>query len=164
MELALPPEAYLPMPRVPVSLSGAVVVYFVAMAGLSLFALKLSSVVTAEVIALGLPYLLDKDPPRPSRVAQRHIEVAQAVPPMPVAKVAALQDPVVASGVLAAQLDLAETDASEAKVAALDDATSLRSGGSKKYRVRRLAYRSAARPAAADAFNRSFGVIPIASN
>ena len=47
---------------------------------------------------------------------------AQAIPPMPVAKVAALQGAAVASGVLAAQLDLAETDASEAKVAALDDA------------------------------------------
>jgi hypothetical protein len=152
------------MPRVPISLSGAVVVYFVAMAGLSLFAIKLSSLVTAEVIARGLPYLLDQDPPRPSRVAQRHIDVAQAIPPMPVAKVAALQGPAVTSGVLAAQLDLAETDASEAKVAALDDATSIRAGGSKKYRLRRLAYRSATRPAAADAFNRSFGVLPIASN
>jgi hypothetical protein len=152
------------MPRVPVSLSGAVAVYFVAMAGLSLFALKISSVVTGEVIALGLPYLLDQDPPRPSRVEQRHIDVAQAVPPMPVAKVAALNEPAVASGVLAAQLDLAETDGSEAKMAALDDVTSLRAVGSKKYRLRRLAYRSATRPAAADAFNRSFGVIPIASN
>jgi len=152
------------MPRAPASLIGAVVVYFVAMAGISLFAVKLASVVTAEAIVLGLPYLLDKDPPRPSRVAQRHFEVAQAIPPMPVAKVAALQHPAVASGVLAAQLDLAETDASEAKVAALDEATSLRPGGAKKYRVKRLAYRAAARPAAADAFNRSFGVIPIASN
>jgi hypothetical protein len=134
------------------------------MAGLSLFALKLSSVVTGEVIALGLPYLLDQDPPRPSRVEQRHIDVAQAVPPMPVAKVAALNEPAVASGVRAAQLDLAETDGSEAKMAALDDVTSLRAVGSKKYRLRRLAYRSATRPAAADAFNRSFGVIPIASN
>ena len=152
------------MPRVPISLSGAVVVYFVAMAGLSLFAIKLSSLVTAEVIVRGLPYLLDQDPPRPSRVAQRHIDVAQAIPPMPVAKVAAVQGSAVASGVLAAQLDLAETDVSEAKVAAVDDATSLRAGGSKKYRVRRLAYRAAPRPAAADAFNRSFGVLPIASN
>ena len=152
------------MSRVPISLSGAVIVYFLAMAGLSLFALKLSSVVTAEVIALGLPYLLDQDPPRPSRVEQRHIEVAQAVPPMPVAKVAALQDPAVASGVLAAQLDVAEADGSEAKTAALKDAASPRAGGSKRYRPRRFAYRAATRPAAADAFNRSFGVIPIASN
>ena len=90
MELDLPPEAYLPMPRVPVSLCAGVVVYFLAMTGLSLFALKLSSVVTAEAIVLGLPYLLDENPPRPSRGEQRHIAVAQATPPMPVAKLTAL--------------------------------------------------------------------------
>jgi outer membrane receptor for monomeric catechols len=133
------------------------------MAGITLFALKLSSVVTAKAIALGLPYVLDKDPPRPSRVEQRHIDVAQAVPPMPVAKLAAVQKPAVPSAVLASQLDLAETNGSEAKVATVDDAASLRAGGAKKYRSRRLAYRAATRPAA-DAFNRSFGVIPIASN
>ncbi len=152
------------MPRVPVSLSGAVVVYFVAMAGLSLFALKLSSVVAGKAIALGVPYLLDKDPRRPSRVEQRHIEVALAVPPMPVAKVAPLQQPGVASGVLAAQLDSAEAEGSRVEIAALGDATTLRRDGSRKVRARRLAYRSATRPAAADAFNRSFGVLPIASN
>ena len=146
------------MLRVPVSLCAGVVVYFLAMAGLSLFALKLSSVVTAEAIVLGLPYLLDKNPPRPSRVEQRHIDVAQATPPMPVAKLTALTRPPVPSAVLAAQLDFAEADTH-----VLNSATSVREGGSRRYRYRRLAVREAT-PPAADAFNRSFGVLPIASN
>ncbi len=145
------------MPRVPVSLSAGVVVYFLAMAGLSLLGLKLSSVVTTKAIVLGLPYVLDKNPRVPSRIEQRHLEVARAIPPMPVAKVVVLKEPVGSYGVLAAQLDLAEAQASEAETPVL------RGGGRVKYRLRRLAAKSAARPAA-DAFNRSFGVLPIASN
>jgi hypothetical protein len=129
------------------------------MASISLFGLKLSSVVTAKAIALGLPYVLDKNPRRPSRVEQRHIEVAQAVPPMPVAKVAALKETAVPYAVLAAQLDLAETEGLISEAAA----PALSGGGRARFRLRRLASKSATRPAA-DAFNRNFGVLPIASN
>lgn len=145
------------MPRVPVSLSAGVVVYFLAMAGISLLGLKLSSIVTTKAIVLGLPYVLDKNPRVPSRIEQRHLEVARAIPPMPVAKVVALKETAVSYDVLAAQLDLAETQAAEAETPALSG------GGRAKFRLRRLAARSATRPAA-DAFNRSFGVLPIASN
>ena len=142
------------MPRVPVGLSAGVVVYFLAMTGLSLVGLKLSSVVTAKAITLGLPYLLDKDPRRPSRIEQRHIDLAQAVPPMPVAKMVALKKPT-APDVLAAQLDMAET----AVVIAEADTPALRGSGRAKYRFMFIA-----EPSAADAFNRSFGVLPVASN
>ena len=146
------------MPRVPVSLSAGVVVYFLAMAGLSLVGLKLSSVVTAKAITLGLPYLLDKDPRRPSRIEQRHIDLAQAVPPMPIAKMVALKEPT-APGVLAAQLDLAEAEVLIAEA----DTPALRGGGRVKYRFRRLVAKFA-EPTAADVFNRNFGVLPVASN
>jgi len=147
------------MPRVPVGLSAGVVAYFLAMAGIGLFGLKLSSVVTAKAIVLGLPYVLDKNPRRPSRIEQRHLAVTQSVLPMPAAKVVALKEPAVPYGVLAAQLDLAETEGSISEAE-----TPAPSGvGRTKFRLRRLASKSATRPAA-DAFNRSFGVLPIASN
>jgi hypothetical protein len=154
MELDLPPEAFLRMPRAPLSLSAGVIAYFLAMAGLSLVGLQLSSVVTAKVIALSLPHLLDKNPPKPSRIEQRRIEVAQAVPPMPVAKVVALEEPAVPYDVLAAQLDDAETEDLER-----GPATTLRKRLAAKSRPR-----TASPPSAADAFNRSFGVLPVASN
>jgi hypothetical protein len=148
------------MPRAPVSLSVGVVVYFLAMAGISLFGLTLASVVTAKTIALSLPYLLDKNPRKPSRIEQRRIDVAQAVPPMPVAKLVAFEKPAVPYDVLVAQLDLAETEDLRAGAVATK---SLRGVGRAKFRLKRLASKFAT-PSAADVFNRSFGVIPIASN
>ena len=142
------------MPRAPLSLCAGVIAYFLAMAGISLVGLQLSSVVTAKAIALSLPLMLDKNPRKPSRVEQRRIEVAQAVPPMPVAKVAAVEEPAVPYDVLAAQLDNTETEVLEG-----GPATTLRKHLSAKLRTR-----SASTPSAADAFNRSFGVIPVASN
>lgn len=147
------------MPRAPLSLSAGVIAYFLAMAGIGLVGVQLSSVVTAKAIALSLPHLLDKSPPRPSRIEQRRIEVAQAIPPMPVAKVAVLKEPAASYGVLAAQLDLAEAEG----VIAEAETPTLRGGGRTKFRLRRLAAKFATRPAA-DAFNRNFGVLPIASN
>lgn len=147
------------MPRAPLSLSAGVIAYLLAMAGLSFVALQLSSVVTANVIALSLPHLLDESPPPNSRIEQRRIEVAQAIPPMPVAKLAASKEPAAHSGVLAAQLDVAETDSLIAEA----ETPALRGVGRTKSRLRRLASR-VARPSAADAFNRNFGVLPMASN
>jgi hypothetical protein len=146
------------MPRAPVSLCVGVVAYFLAMAGISALGLKLSSVVTAKTIALSLPYVLDKNPRRPSRIEQRRIDVAQAVPPMPIAKVVALEEPAVSYDVLAAQLDLAEAGAG-----ATIPKHSAERVGRAKFRLKRLASKFAT-PPAVDAFNRNFGVIPIASN
>ena len=148
------------MPRAPVSLCVGVVVYFLAMAGISVLGLKLTSVVTAKSISLSLPYLLDKNPRKPSRVEQRRIDLAQAVPPMPVAKVIAIEKPSVSYDVLASQLDFAETE--DLKAGAV--ATKSRAGVVRaKFRLKRLASKFAT-PSAADVFNRSFGVISIASN
>ena len=93
----------------PINFCVVVVAYFLAMGGISVLALKLSWVVTAKTIALSLPDPLNKNLRKPSRVEQRRIDVARAVPPMPVAKrVLAFEMPTVSYAVLAAQLDLAE--------------------------------------------------------
>jgi hypothetical protein len=99
------------MPRVRVSPSAEVIAYFLAMACLGALGLQLSATVTANVIGLTLPHLLDKSPRKPSRIEQRRIDAAQAVSPMPGAfgkRVVALEASAVPYVVLAAQLDLAE--------------------------------------------------------
>jgi hypothetical protein len=78
---------------------------------------------------------------------------------MPVAKLAALQEPAAPLGVLTAQLDDAETAVSISEA----ETPALRVVGRTKSRLRRLAARSDT-PPAADAFNRNFGVLPVASN
>ena len=127
------------------------------MAGISVLAWTLSSLVTAKTIVLSLPYLSDKSPRKPSRVEQRRIDVAQAVPPMPFAKVVAFEKPALSYAVLAAQLDLAEAGASPIPKHSAERV------GRAKSRLKRLAAELVT-PSAADVFNRSFGVFPIASN
>ncbi len=141
------------MPRAPLTLTEVVIAYFFAVTGLAFIGVNLSLVVAAKVVALSLPHIASQIEPPASRVEQRRVAAAQAIPPMPVAKLAALQEPAVAYDVLAAQLDSAEADEIEAR-----PATTAR---------KRLAIalrRAAASEPAAAAFNRSFGVIPIASN
>ena len=142
------------MPRAPLSLIEVVIAYFFAVTGLAFIGVNLSLVVTAKVIALGLPHIASQIEPPTSRIEQRRIDMARAVPPMPIAKVAALKEPAVSYVVLAAQLDLAEKGGTTSEA---------RGPGRAKLRLRRLASQFATRPAA-DAFNRSFGVLPIASN
>ena len=142
------------MPRAPLSLTELVIAYFFAVTGLAFFGVNLAAGVTAQFIALSLPHLAGHSPSPVSRVEQRRVAVAQAIPPMPVAKLAALQVPAVSSGVLAAQLDSADADDVGAWAA---------SPGRRRLAVA-LRLRASARVPAADAFNRSFGVIPIASN
>ena len=147
------------MPRAPISLCTGVIAYFLAMAGISVLGLKLTSVVTAKSISLSLPYLLDKNPRKPSRVEQRRIDVAQAYPPMPVAKVIASEEPAVSYDVLAAQLDLAETEDLKAGAVASKSPGGV---GRATFRLKRLASKFPTL-SAAEVFNRSFGVITIAS-
>ena len=142
------------MTRTSVSLCVGVVGYIFAMAGIGVLGVKLASVVATKTIALSLPYLLDKDPRKPSRMEQRLIDVAQAIPPLPIAKVSASAVPSVSYDVLAAQLDLSEEGDPNSWTAPPVRA---------KLHLRRFA-RKLATPPAADAFNRSFGVIPVASN
>jgi hypothetical protein len=142
------------MPRAPRSFTAAVIAYFLAMAGLAFVGVQLSLVVTANVIALTLPHLAGHSPPPLSRIEQRRIALAQAIPPMPVAKLTALAVPNVPSAILAAQLDSAEAD---------DVGTWPAITGRKRLALG-LRMRARANVTAADAFNRNFGVIPIASN
>jgi hypothetical protein len=141
------------MPREPRSLSEAVIAYFLAMAGLTFVAVQLLLVVAGNVAALSLPHLAGQSPPPVSRVEQRRIAMAQAIPPMPIVKVAARGAPAVPSYVLAAQLDSAEADDFDVRPAA----------GARNRLAMALRMRRVVEPAAA-AFNRSFGVIPVASN
>ena len=142
------------MPRAPLSLREVVIAYFLAVTGLTFIAVNLAAGVTAQVIAFSLPHLAGQSPSPPSRIEQRRVALAQAIPPMPVAKLAAMQLPAVTHSVLAAQLDSAEAD---------DVGTWPEITGRKRLALA-LRTRARARVPAADAFNRSFGVIPIASN
>ena len=141
------------MPRT-LSLTELVIAYFLAVTGLAFFGVNLAAGVTAQLIAFSLPHLAGHSPSPVSRVEQRRIAQVHAIPPMPVAKLAALQAPAVSSGVFAAQLDSAEAD---------DVGTWAASPGRKRLAVA-LRLRARASVPAADAFNRNFGVIPIASN
>ncbi len=142
------------MPRAPRSLTAAVIAYFLAMAGLAGVGVQLSLVVTANAIALALPHLASHTPPRPSRIDQRRMAQAHAIPPMPVAKLAAMAEPALAYRVLAADLDSAEAN----------DFSARPTSSARKRMAVALRMRALADVPAADAFNRNFGVIPIASN
>ncbi len=81
------------MPRAPLSLTEVVIAYFFAVTGLAFIGGNLSLVVAAKVVALSLPHIASQIEPPTSRVEQRRVAAAQAIPPMPVAKLAALQMP-----------------------------------------------------------------------
>jgi hypothetical protein len=146
------------MPRTPLSLTELVIAYFLAMTGLAFFGVNLAAGVTAQVIAFSLPHLAGNSPSPVSRVDQRRMAVAQAIPPLPVAKLAAMQMPAVSYDVLAAQLDSAEATAEA------DDVGTLAASPGRRRLALALRTRARVHVPAADAFNRSFGVIPIASN
>ena len=85
--------------------------YLLALAGIGLLTLKLSSLLAVQAIALTQPYFLDNCPCLPPLVEQRRLAAVDA--PAQVAehaksRVAALEAPVIPAGLLAAQMDLAE--------------------------------------------------------
>jgi hypothetical protein len=122
------------------------------MAAFTFVGVQLSLVVIANFVAMSLPLLVGDGAPSVSRVAQQRVAEAQAIPPLPIAKMAAPHEPTDSYSVLAAQLDIAEADDLAARPAATGRRLTLS-----------LRMRARGEPAAA-AFNRSFGVIPIASN
>lgn len=144
--------------RAPLSMSQAVAAYLAAMAGLAFVATQLLAFVTASVIALSLPHLAGDGAHPQSRVARWQMAEAQAIPPMPVAKLAVRQRPAVSNAALVAGLESAEGD----------DAILRKAVSERKQRLAlgmRLGPRLRARSEpAAQAFNRSFGVIPVAAN
>jgi hypothetical protein len=85
--------------------------YLLALAGVGLLTLKVSSLLAVQAIALSQPYFLDNCPCLPPLVEQRRLAAFDA--PAQVAdhaksRVAALEAPVIPVGLLAAQMDVAE--------------------------------------------------------
>lgn len=85
--------------------------YLLALAGVGLLTLKLSSLLAVQAIALSQPYFLDNCPCLPPLVEQRRIAAIDAptqVAEQAKSRVAALEAPVIPVGLLAAQMDVAE--------------------------------------------------------
>ena len=96
----------------PINRCAGVIAYVLAIGGTGLLTLKLSSVLATQAIALTQPYFLDNCPCLPSLIEQRRMAAEFAVPPMvdgAKERVAALEAPSISVDVLAAQMDLAET-------------------------------------------------------
>jgi len=99
--------------RFPISGCAAVAGYFVAMMAIDVFALKLSSVLATQAIALNEPYFLNNCSCAPSLVEQKLVAEQITAPPTHEAtktKVTALESPSNSIDVLAAQMDLAEKE------------------------------------------------------
>jgi hypothetical protein len=90
------------------------VVYLLVITAICLLGTKLSLVVAKQALALALPYL-ENGPPKLSLIDQRHTDATLAVPLPPVGaktRVITLGAAPMPANILAARLDLAETDGS----------------------------------------------------
>jgi hypothetical protein len=91
-----------------------VVVYLLAITAIGLLGTKLSLVVAKQALVLALPYL-ENGPPKLSLIDQRHTDGTLAIPLPPVGaktRVITLEAASMPANILAARLDLAETDGS----------------------------------------------------
>jgi hypothetical protein len=142
-------------------------VYFLAITGTTLLIAKLSVVVFVYTIVLARPYL--EGPRRLSLIQQRRIDAALALPPSPVTNyVVPSEVPTVPTGAFAAQLDLAEkqnpaillfASGTDSEFKPTSEPSSI-AGRSAKIRVART---HSSYVSANDIFNRSFGVLTVAS-
>ena len=152
--------------QVPVNQCAGIVIYLLAITGISLFATKLSSVVAEQASVLALPYL-DDSPPKLSLIERRRIEAMQAAQPLPEGarrRVAALEAPSAPAGIFAARLDLAEReDGLETAASTLVTSYSSLTGPGERSRVR-IKHSMRTDLSAGDIFNRSFGVLTVAAN
>lgn len=168
--------------QVPVNQCAGIVIYLLAITGISLLATKLASVVAEQASVLALTYL-DNGPPKLSLIERRRIEAMQAAPPLAEGarrRVAVLAVSPMPAHVLAARLDLAEMEdliglVSTTRVASGDDGSLGPASNSSSIAVGGVSYdgpkfRSIhanskyAGVSARDIFNRSFGVISVAAN
>ena len=156
-----------------------VLIYLLAITGIGLLGTKLSSVVAEQVIVLALPHL-DNGPSKLSLIERRRIDTTLAIPPLPMrarARVITLEAPSMPAHVLAARLDLAEREdlqtASSFHVASSADGSlepdshpSSIAARVYDYEIRRTVSPSSrhASVSTRDIFNRSFGVLSVASN
>jgi hypothetical protein len=170
------------MVRVSINRWAGIVVYLLAITGISLLGTKLSSVVAQRAIILALPHL-DNRPPKLSLIEKRRIDAALAAQPMPEGarrRVLASETPSMPPNVLAARLDLAEKEVLPPALAALAADGSLEPASqASSVAVRVSSYETTqgqtvrshskhadkhADVSARDVFNRSFGVLSVAAN
>ena len=168
------------MVRVPINQWAGFLVYLFAITGISLLCTGLSSLVADQAIGLALPHL-DNGPPKLSLVERRRIATTLAIPRLPGgarARVITLDAPSMPAHVLAARLDLAEREdvvetASSIHVASATDGSLEPDSQPSSIAARVYDFqssrtvRSGSRHAAVstrDIFNRSFGVLSVASN
>jgi hypothetical protein len=170
------------MVQVPIKQWAGVAIYLLAITGISLLGMKLSSLVAEQAIVLALPHL-DNRPPKLPLVEQRRIDATLAVPPLPKGartRLTALEAPSTPANLLAARLDRAEREdlietASSTLLASATDGSleptsqpasiAPRVYGYEMTRFRTV--RSSSRYAdvsARDVFNRSFCVLSVAAN
>jgi hypothetical protein len=166
--------------QVRVNQSAGIVIYLLAITGISLLATRLSLLVAQQASVLALTYL-DNGPPKLSLIERRRIEAMQAAPPLAEGarrRVAVLEASSMPANILAARLDLAEREdvielASTTRIASGDDGSlgpasntsSIAVGGHSGLKFRTLHANSKYTGVSArDVFNRSFGVISVAAN
>ena len=164
--------------QVPINQWTGLLVYLSAIIGISLLGTELSSLVADQAIGLALPHL-DPGPPKLSLIERRRIDTTLAIPPLPMsarARVITLEAPSTPAHVLAARLDLAEGEdmvetSSSMHVASATDGSlepdsqpsSIAVRIDERFRTVRPQSKYAA-VSARDVFNRSFGVLSVASN
>jgi len=146
------------------------VAYLLIIAGTIFLSTKLLPFVAVNSIELAQPYL-DSSPPKISLIEQRKIDSALAVPPshhQERAHVVTIEVPSAGPANVAAQLDLAEKEGSTTAlpetnaVVAISESSSIASVVTKS-RVAR-SHSKHQLITASDIFNRSFGVITVATN
>ena len=168
------------MVQVPIKLWAGVAIYLLAITGISLLGMKLSSLVAEQAIVLALPHL-DNRPPKLPLVEQRRIDAKLAVPPLPTgarARLTALEEPSTPANLLAARLDRAEREdlietASSTLLASATDGSLEPTSQPSSFAARVYGYEMTrfrtpssryADVSARDVFNRSFGVLSVAAN
>src|ERR1700730_12081006 len=95
--------------QVPVNQCAGLVIYLLAITGISSLIDKLSSLVAEQAWVIALPYL-DNSPPKLSLIERRRIDAMQAAQPLPEGarrRVAALEAPSMPANIFAARLDRA---------------------------------------------------------
>ena len=147
------------------------VTYFLVIAGAISLGTQLLSVVAVNTIELAQPYL-DCGTPKISLIEQRQIDLAVALPRSHYQErvhVVTIEVPSAAPEILAAQLDLAETNGLTTTLAETDAAVGPVSESSSiaiaatKFRVTRSHPKDPV-VTTRDIFNRSFGVLTVAAN
>ena len=177
------------MVQVPINQCAGIVIYLLAMTGISLLGAKLSSVVANHAMVLVLPHL-DNGSPKLSLIGRRRIDATLAIPPLPQrarTRVITLKAPSTPAAILAARLDLAEKEdliesASFTYVASAADGSLEPSSDPSSITARVNSYEMTSSSAdrqkfrtvrskskytavtARDVFNRSFGVLSVAAN